>query len=304
MDKTFRFNSIAEFHQFCNLPAAEHPLISLIDYSRVRYPVDESEMQWIQGFYSVGLKRNVNAKFNYGQQAYDFDSGVLTFVSPLQFLKIEMNPEIKVNPTGWLLLIHPDFLFGTALAKKIRSYEFFQYAANEALFLSEKEEQVIVDLLKNIEREYQSNIDRFSQELIVSQLEQLLIYSERFYERQFFTRKKTNVEIVDRFEQVLSNYFQSGKSLQNGVPSVTSIAEQLHISANYLGSILRMYTKQNTQQHIQNKMIEYAKERLSTTAASVSEIAYELGFEYPQSFSKLFKNKTQQSPLEYRESFN
>ena len=147
MDKTFRFNSIAEFHQFCNLPAAEHPLISLIDYSRVRYPVDESEMQWIQGFYSVGLKRNVNAKFNYGQQAYDFDSGVLTFVSPLQFLKIEMNPEIKVNPTGWLLLIHPDFLFGTALAKKIRSYEFFQYAANEALFLSEKEEQVIVDLL-------------------------------------------------------------------------------------------------------------------------------------------------------------
>ena len=304
MDKTFRFNSIAEFHQFCNLPAAEHPLISLIDYSRVRYPVDDSEMQWIQGFYSVGLKRNVNAKFNYGQQAYDFDSGVLTFVSPLQFLKIEMNPEVEVNPTGWLLLIHPDFLFGTALAKKIRSYEFFQYAANEALFLSEKEEQVIVDLLKNIEREYQSNIDRFSQELIVSQLEQLLIYSERFYERQFFTRKKTNVEIVERFEQVLSNYFQSGRSLQNGIPTVSSIAEQLHISANYLGSILRMYTKQNTQQHIQNKMIEYAKERLSTTAASISEIAYELGFEYPQSFSKLFKNKTKQSPLEYRESFN
>ena len=304
MKKTFRFNSISEFHQFCNLPAAEHPLISLIDYSRVRYPLDETELQWIQEFYSVGLKRNVNAKFNYGQQAYDFDSGVLTFVSPLQFLKIEVNPEVEIDSTGWLLLIHPDFLFGTALAKKIKSYEFFQYAANEALFLSEKEENVIVDILKSIESEYRANIDRFSQELILSQLAQLLIYSERFYERQFFTRKKTNVQIVGQFEQVLSHYFESGKPLQKGIPTVTFIAEQLHISANYLGSILRLYTKQNTQQHIQNKMIGYAKERLSTTTNSISEIAYELGFEHPQSFSKLFKNKTQLSPLAYRESFN
>ena len=215
-----------------------------------------------------------------------------------------MNPEVEVEATGWLLLIHPDFLFGTDLAKKIKSYDFFHYAVNEALFLSEKEEEVIVDLLKNIQREYQSNIDRFSQELIISQLLQLLIYAERFYERQFFTRKKTNMELVEQFEQVLSNYFNNGKALQNGIPSVTYIADQLHISANYLGSVLRMYTKQNTQQHIQHRLIEYAKEKLSTTHLSVSEIAYELGFEHPQSFSKLFKNKTNQSPLEFRQSFN
>lgn len=304
MEKVFRFNSISEFHDFCNLPKPEHPLVSLIDYSKVHYPVNESELKWIQNFYSVGLKRNINAKFNYGQQQYDFDSGVLSFVSPLQFLKIEINQDAIVYPTGWLLLIHPDFLWNTPLVKKIKSYEFFQYAVNEALFLSEKEENVIVSILQNIEKEYQSNIDKFSQELIVAQLETLLIYSERFYERQFFTRKKSNCELLERFEKVFSHYFQNGKLLEKGIPTVTDIAEQLNISPNYLGTLLRIHTKQSTQQHIQSKLIDHAKERLSTTSFSVSEIAYELGFEHPQSFSKLFKKKTQMSPLEFRQSFN
>lgn len=303
MEKVFRFNSISGFHEFCNLSKPEHPLISLIDYSRVHYPVNESELKWIQDFYSVGLKRNVNAKFNYGQQQYDFDSGILTFVSPLQFLKIEINQDAIVDPTGWLLLIHPDFLWNTSLVKKIKSYEFFQYAANEALFLSDKEEKVIVDILQNIEKEYQSNIDKFSQELIVAQLELLLIYSERFYERQFFTRKKSNYELLERFEKVFSLYFESGKLSEKGIPTVTDIAEQLNISPNYLGTLLRIHTNQNTQQHIQNKLIDHAKERLSTTNLSVSEIAYELGFEHPQSFSKLFKRKTEMSPLEFRQTF-
>ena len=304
MPKTFRFNSISEFHDFCNLNKPEHPLISLIDYSSVQYPIIDSELKWIQNFYSVGLKRNVNAKFNYGQQQYDFDSGVLTFVSPLQFLKIEINQQAEVESTGWLLLIHPDFLWNTALAKKIKSYEFFGYAANEALFLSDKEEKVIVGILQNIEKEYQSNMDKFSQELIVAQLEMLLIYSERFYERQFFTRKKSGYELLDRFENLLSNYFANGKLLEKGMLTVTYVAEQLNISPNYLGTLLRMHTKQNTQQHIQNKLIDYAKEQLSTTNLSVSEIAYELGFEHPQSFSKLFKKKTEMSPLEFRQIFN
>jgi len=304
MEKTFRFNSIAEFHTFCNLPNPEHPLISLIDYSKVSYPIDETNVKWIQNFYSIGLKRNVNAKFNYGQQQYDFNSGVLTFVSPLQFLKLEINQNVVVEPTGWLLLIHPDFLWKTSLAKKIKSYDFFQYAVNEALFLSDKEEKVIVNILQNIEREYQSNIDKFSQELIIAQLEMLLIYSERFYERQFLTRKKSNYELLERFEKVLSKYFESGKLLENGIPTVTAIAEQLNISPNYLGTLLRLNTQQNTQQHIQNKLIDFAKERLSSTNLSVSEIAYELGFEHPQSFSKLFKQKTNQTPLEFRQSFN
>ena len=304
MPKTFRFNTISEFHDFCNLAKPEHPLISLIDYSSVQYPVTDSELKWIQNFYSVGLKRNVNAKFNYGHQQYDFDSGVLTFVSPLQFLKIEINQQAEVESTGWLLLIHPDFLWNTALAKKIKSYEFFRYAANEALFLSDKEEKVIVAILQNIEKEYQSNIDKFSQELIVAQLEMLLIYSERFYERQFFTRRKSSYELLDRFEKVLSNYFENGTLLEKRMLTVTDIAAQLNISPNYLGTLLRMHTKQNTQQHIQNKLIDYAKERLSTTNLSVSEIAYELGFEHSQSFSKLFKKKTEMSPLEFRQIFN
>lgn len=304
MKNTFRFNSLSEFHAFCNLPNPEHPLISLIDYSKVRYPVDDTELKWIQNFYSIGLKRNVNAKFNYGQQEYDFDSGVLCFVSPLQFLSLEMKPGVEVESTGYLLLIHPDFLWGTALAKKIKSYEFFSYQINEALFLSDKEEKIIVDLFKNIEKEYQTNIDKFTQELIVAQLELFLIYAERFYERQFFTRKKSSHELLDKFEEVLSQYFENGNLIENGIPSVKTIAEQMNISPNYLGSLLRIHTQQNTQQHIQNKIIDTAKERLSTTNLSVSEIAYELGFEHPQSFSKLFKQKVNQSPGEFRKLFN
>lgn len=193
-----------------------------------------------------------------------------------------------------------EFEFG----KKIKSYDFFQYAINEALFLSDKEEKNIIEILLKIEQEYQSNIDKFSQELIISQIEQLLIYAERYYERQFITRKKSNYELLERFEQVLINYFKSEKPLENGIPTVTNIAEQLNISPNYLGTLLRLHTNQNTQQHIQNKMIDFAKERLSTTHLSVSEIAYELGFEHPQSLSKLFKQKTNLTPLEFRASFN
>jgi AraC family transcriptional regulator, transcriptional activator of pobA len=304
MEKTFRFNSIAEFHSFCNLPNPEHPLISLIDYSKVSYPVSENELKWIQHFYSIGLKRNVNAKFNYGQQEYDFNSGVLTFVSPLQFLKLEIKQGVIVEPTGWLLLIHPDFLWNTPLARKIKSYDFFKYSINEALFLSDKEENILVDILQNIEKEYQSNIDKFSQELIIAQIEMLLIYSERFYERQFLTRKKSNYELLERFEQVLMNYFNSEKPVENGIPTVKSIAAEINISPNYLGTLLRLHTQQNTQQHIQNKLIDFAKERLSTTTLSVSEIAYGLGFEHPQSFSKFFKSKTNLTPLEFRHSFN
>lgn len=304
MAKAYRLNSIAEFHSFCNLPGPDHPLISLIDYSKVSYPFDESCVKWVQDFYTIGLKRNVNARFNYGQQVYDFDSGVLSFIAPLQFLKIEINQHVVSEPTGWLLLIHPDFLWNTPLAKKIKTFDFFQYAVNEALFLSDKEEKIIVDILLSIKQEYQSNIDKFSQDLIINQVERLLIYSERFYERQFYTRKRSSTELLDRFEAVLNQAFEYENVLKNGIPSVTFIAEQLHISPNYLGTLLRLYTSQNTQQHIQNRLLTYAKEKLSTTEESISEIAYSLGFEHPQPFSKLFKQKTGQTPLEFRQSFN
>nr|WP_315026810.1 helix-turn-helix transcriptional regulator [uncultured Chryseobacterium sp.] len=304
MKQFVRFNSISDFHAFCNLPNPEHPLISLIDYSKVRYPIYGDELKWIQNFYSIGLKKNVNPRFNYGQQQYDFDSGVLCFVSPQQFLSLEVNQKIEIEPNGFLLLIHPDFLWNTSLTKKMKSYDFFSYQVKEALFLSDKEERIVVDIFKNIEREYQSNIDKFTQELMIAQIELLLIYSERFYERQFITRKKSSHELLHRFEEVLSQYFESEKLLENGIPSVKLIAEQMNISPNYLGTLLRIHTQQNTQQHIQNRLIDSAKERLSTTNLSVSEIAYELGFEHPQSFSKLFKQKTNQSPGEFRRLFN
>jgi len=277
--------------------------MSLVDYSQVHYPINDSKLNWIQHFYSIGLKRNVNARFNYGQQHYDFDSGILTFISPLQFLQVEINQQVQAQPSGWILLIHPDFLWNSELAKHIHSYDFFQYQVNEALFLSDKEEAIIVDILQNIEKEYQSNIDKFSRELIIKQIERLLIYAERFYERQFITRKRSTQELVTKFEQLLSAQFQQHILVEHGVPTVSFLAQQLNLSPNYLGSLLRIYTQQNTQQHIQHKMIEYAKLRLSTSSLSISEIAYELGFEHPQSFSKVFKKNTQQSPVEFRQQF-
>ncbi|HAE69819.1 MAG TPA: AraC family transcriptional regulator [Sphingobacterium sp.] len=303
MENTFRFHSLSEFHSFCGLPKPEHPFMSLVDYSQVHYPINDSKLNWIQHFYSIGLKRNVNARFNYGQQHYDFDSGILTFISPLQFLQVEINQQVQAQPSGWILLIHPDFLWNSELAKHIHSYDFFQYQVNEALFLSDKEEAIIVDILQNIEKEYQSNIDKFSRELILKQIERLLIYAERFYERQFITRKRSTQELVTKFEQILSTQFQQHILVEHGVPTVSFLAQQLNLSPNYLGSLLRIYTQQNTQQHIQHKMIEYAKLRLSTSSLSISEIAYELGFEHPQSFSKVFKKNTQQSPVEFRQQF-
>jgi AraC-like DNA-binding protein len=203
-----------------------------------------------------------------------------------------------------MLLIHPDFLWNTPLAKTIKQYEYFDYSVNEALFLSEKEEVTIINLIKNIQSEYHSNIDKFSQDVIIAQLELLLTYAERFYHRQFITRKITNHKIVNRLEDLLSAYFNSDDLLKKGLPSVQYVADSLNVSPNYLSSLLKVLTGQSTQQHIHEKLIGKAKEKLSTTDLTVSEIAYELGFEYPQSFSKLFRSKTHLSPLAFRDSFN
>ncbi len=303
MKTIHRFKSISEFHNYSNLPKPEHPLISLVDYCQVKYPTDSNEIKWMQDFYSIGLKRNVSGKFNYGQQKYDFDEGVFSFVAPQQMLTIEIKQNMKVKASGWLLLIHPDFLWNTPLAKAIKNYDFFGYAVNEALFLSVKEENIITELLKNIQREYQSNTDKFSQNIIISQIELLLNYAERYYERQFMTRKISNHQILIKLEQTLNSYFNSSETLMKGIPTVTQISNSLNLSPNYLSSLLKIISGQTTQQHIQNKLIENAKEKLSTTELSISEIAYELGFEYPASFSKLFKNKTNVSPIEFRKSF-
>lgn len=300
--KPYRIKSISEFHRLHGLMQPQHPLISVVDYATIRNHVQGSV---IFDFYSISIKRGVNGKIIYGQQQYDFDDGVMYFIAPKQvFGRIETGGRVSAQPSGWILLIHPDFLWNTPLAKAIRQYEYFGYAVNEALFLSPKEEMTIDGIIENIQREYHSNIDKFSQNIIISQIETLLNYAERFYHRQFITRKINNHRILERLENVLADYFNKADLLEKGLPTVQHIAASLNVSPNYLSSMLKILTGQSTQHHIHDKLIEIAKEKLSTTHLSVSEIAYTLGFEHSQSFSKLFKTKTSLSPLEFRASFN
>ncbi|MEQ9437445.1 MAG: helix-turn-helix transcriptional regulator [Cyclobacteriaceae bacterium] len=300
----YRIKTISEFHQLRGLPQPDHPLISVIDYAAVRHLPENKLSSWVLDYYSISIKRASNAKMKYGQQEYDFDLGVMFFMAPGQVFSVTIDNNAVPKHSGWILLIHPDFIWNTPLASTIRQYEYFDYAVNEALFLSEKEEATVNNIVQNIQQEYHSNIDKFSQNIIISQIETLLNYAERFYQRQFITRKITNHKILDRLEATLADYFNSDDLTTKGLPTVQFISETLNVSPSYLSGLLKVLTGQSTQQHIHDKLIEKAKERLSTTSLSVSEIAYALGFEHPQSFSKLFKTKTSLSPLEFRQTFN
>ena len=300
----YKIKTITEFHRVRGLPKPEHPLISVVDYGAVRHSAKYNRVSWVFDFYSISLKRNSDAKLRYGQQTYDFDEGIMYFLAPGQVLSVEADQTATSIHSGWILLLHPDFLWNTPLARTIRQYEYFDYSVNEALFLSEKEEITVNGIVHSIQQEYQSNIDNFSQNIIIAQLELLLTYSERFYHRQFITRKLSNHLILNRLEELLTEYFNSDEMLEKGLPTVHYIAGKLNVSPNYLSGLLNLLTGQSTQQHIHDKLIEKAKEKLSTTNLSVSEIAYELGFQHLQSFCKLFKSKTHLSPLEFRRSFN
>ncbi|WP_291148004.1 helix-turn-helix domain-containing protein [Flavobacterium sp. UBA7680] len=298
----FHIKSITEFHRQAGLPLPENPLISIVDYSKIQH-LPES-LSVVFDFYSISIKRNLNYKLFYGQQKYDFDEGIMFFMAPGQVLKIEIDQNARLQHSGWMLLIHPDFLWNTSLAKNIKKYNYFDYSVNESLFLSQKEEGVLNNILESIKQEYHSNIDKFSHDIIIAQLEVLLNYAERFYQRQFLTRRKTNHQILENLENILNDYFNDEKLTSNGLPTVHKVAEKLNMSSNYLSELLKVLTGLNTQQHIHQKVIEKAKLKLSTTDLSATEIAYELGFEHPQSFSKLFKTKTNLTPLEFRNSFN
>ena len=274
-----RIKSITEFHRMVNLPPPEHPLISVVDYALVAAAKKDNPVQaTIADYYSVSVKRGLSGKMRYGQQEYDFDEGVMYFLAPGQVLQSSTENNADAKPSGWILLIHPDFLWNTPLAKAIKKYEYFDYAVHEALFLSEKEEATLNNIIQNIKHEYHSNIDKFSQSIIISQIETLLNYAERFYHRQFITRKITNHQILDRLEKLLADYFDSDDLVVKGLPTVQHIADALNVSPNYLSGLLKVLTGQSTQQQIHDKLIEKAKEKLSTTILSVSEIAYELGF--------------------------
>lgn len=295
-----KFKSLSNLHRVFHVPKPLHPLISLIDIRDIKILPEESFGSFILDFYKVAYKTNVSEKAKYGQDYYDFGEGGLVFSAPNQIL--ETPPDNETS--GMVLLIHPDFFLTYPLAKKIKQYGFFSYTANEALHLSDHEKETIISIFKIIDEELKSRIDDFSQDVMVAQIELLLQYCNRFYKRQFLTRKAVNNDLLQKLEELLDDYFNSEKSLKEGIPTVHYLSEQLNMSASYLSDMLRSLTGQNAQQHIHNRLIEKAKEKLSTTNLSVNEIAYELGFEHPQSFSNLFKKKTTLSPLKFRQSFN
>lgn len=295
-------NSISGLHSLLKLKKPAHPLVSVIRAEDVDVANIEITEPVILNFYVINVKTNCKGKIRYGQQYYDFDEGIMTFVAPKQ--RIELEPSQGSKSEGWTLVIHPDFLHGYPLAKKIKDYGFFSYAVHEALHLSGKEEQVINGILQNLKDEIAAMIDGYTQDVVVAHIELLLNYSNRFYNRQFITRKKASDDLLVKFEALLTAYFNDDIKETEGLPSVQYFADRLFISPNYLNDTLKNLTGQTTQQHIQNGVIDKAKELLSTTNLSVSEIAYRLGFEYSQSFNKLFKNKTRVTPLAFRQSFN
>ena len=252
--KLNRINTISEFHRFRNLPKPQHPLISLVRFEDIKMQEGEHGAGLINNFYSIALKRT-NAKLKYGQQEYDFDEGLLAFIAPNQVISVVLEENEVLEHSGWLLIFHPDFLWNTPLAKKIKQYDFFDYNLSEALHLSDKEETMLISIMQNINQEYNSNIDKFSQDVIIAQLELLLTYSERFYQRQFITRKISNHTILNKLENLLTHYFKTDNLSERGLPTVQFISEKLNISPNYLSRLLKTLTGKSTQQFIQDRLI-------------------------------------------------
>lgn len=295
----YKFESLTDFHWMFGLPKPKHPLISHIDIKEMNYEPANLPAALIMDFYKIAFKPNFCGKAKYGQNYYDFGEGGLVFTSPGQVFE---SPD-GTPTSGKMLLIHPDLFLSYSVSKKIKQYGFFSYAANEALHLSDHERATVMTVFQIIDEELTSRIDDFSQDVIVSQIELLLNYSNRFYKRQFITRKAVNSDQLQKLDAILDQYFSEGKAVSSGIPTVQDLADRLNLSPGYMSDMLRALTGQNAQQLIHYKLVEKAKEILSTTDLSVAEIAYQLGFEHPQSFSRLFKSKTEQSPLKFRTSF-
>lgn len=295
------FNSISELHKVLGLPKPLHPLVSLVDYGMITKSAEELPAALILNFYKISYKQNLKGRIKYGQGYYDFDEGGMSFISPMQLIAAA---EDEKDYGGYTLLIHPDFIRNTTVGGNLHKYGFFDYSSNEALYPSDKEKKILLSVFENIKIELESSIDVFSQDVIISHIEVLLNYSKRFYTRQFITRKTANSDLLTKMESLLTQYFDSAEVAEKGLPTVQYFSDQLNVSARYLSDMLKSLTGQNTQQHIHSKLIDRAKTLLSTTSLSISEVAYKLGFEHPQSFNKLFKKKTTISPVEFRQSFN
>ncbi|WP_075591175.1 helix-turn-helix domain-containing protein [Labilibacter marinus] len=299
MDNIIKINTISEFHQLIGFEKAKHPLITIIDYAKMKADYPQGPFKVVDSFYSISLKDNCVGEMQYGRNKYDFQEGSLLCKGPEQAITIDVGEE-PLDANGWGLYFHPDLIRRSTLGKTIKDYSFFSYESNEALHLSDNEKETLEEILDKIRLELKQNIDKHSQTLIISNIELLLNYCNRYYDRQFITRENHNKDLISKFEELLADYFTSDKVVNRGLPSVKYCAEQMGFSPNYLSDLLKKDTGKNTQEHIHYYLIEEAKNRLLNSNITVSEIAYNLGFEYPQHFSKIFKKKTGVTPASYR----
>ncbi|GAB3333428.1 helix-turn-helix domain-containing protein [Marivirga atlantica] len=301
MVKELIIDSISQAHQLMGLAAPKHPLVSVVKIADFKSAMDFKGVRVINNLYQITLKELGCGNLMYGKNSYDYEEGTLVFTSPGQVTAFEGElPSDSDNTKGWTLAFHPDLIRKSGLADKISHYSFFSYEVNEALHLSEEELKTIEELLDKIEKEYSQNIDKHSQNLIISNIELLLDYCTRFYDRQFYTRSNLNLDYVSKFEKLLKRYYETEEIDEKGLPSVQYLAKELNFSSNYLSDLLKKETGKTAQEHIHLFVIEKAKNKLLNSKSSISEIGYALGFEYPQHFSNLFKAKTGFSPKEYR----
>lgn len=295
MEQIIKLEKIAQYNKLKGIETL-HPLISVFDNTDTKNLPNHSRMHF--GLYAIFLKAGHCGELRYGRNNYDYDEGTLVFVAPGQIL--EINNVDNYKPTGLALLFHPDLIKGTTLGKKMSQYSFFSYDSHEALHLSLKEQQIIKDLFSKLEYELSQSIDKHSKSIITNNIELLLNYCVRFYDRQFMTRENINTDILSKFENLLNDYFLSETPQDLGLPSVGYFADRLHLSPNYFGDLIKKETGKTAQEHIQLKLIDLAKERIFDTEKSVSQVAFELGFKYPQHFNRMFKKNTGYTPNEYR----
>jgi AraC family transcriptional regulator, transcriptional activator of pobA len=299
MSKIMKLESIAAYNTMRGVETL-HPLVTVLDLSKAK-PMPAETFNF--GLYAVYLKELKCGELKYGRNHYDYQEGTLVFIAPGQVLGVE--PKVKTfEAKGWALLFHPDLIKGSSLGKHIHEYSFFSYDVNEALHISEQERQVVLECFRKIDFELRHGIDKHSRRLIVSNIELFLNYCVRFYDRQFITRDHVNTGAIEKFEALIQDYFQSEKPQETGIPTVTYFAEQLHLSANYFGDLVKKETGKTAQEYIHSKLIDAAKEKIFDPTKSVSEVAYELGFKYPQHFTRFFKQQVGSTPNEYRSTLN
>lgn len=298
MDSVIRIENISDLNKMLGQDEPKHPLIGIVDFSKIDFG-GKGNIKASTGFYTVMQKNMCPGALRYGRNYYDFQEGTLFFVAPNQVITLE-DPDETKDIYGWGLFFHPELIRGTSLNTKMKDYSFFSYNTHESLHLSDREENKLKEIIEDIEAELDLNIDKHSKTLVVSTIELLLNYSNRYYDRQFITRVAANKDAIGLFEDLLSDYFDSDKLQKGGFPSVKYFAEKLHFSPNYLSDMLKKETGKNGTEHIQYYVVELAKDRLLNSTTSVSEIAYDLGFEYPQYFSKMFKKHTGMTPASYR----